>query len=122
MTLYDTLAGLWRTAVPLIVGTLAGWLAHAGIGIDSAELTAWLSSAFAAAYYALFHALEVHVSPRWGWLLGLARPPRYPDKNGAITLTAARNSLGLTQPPAGLVPPAATKDAPHPDVPGTPGP
>lgn len=83
MTLYDTLASLWRTLVPLLVGALAAALAHAGIGVDSAAATAWLGTAFSAAYYALFRLLEAHVSPKWGWLLGLARPPAYTAKGGA---------------------------------------
>lgn len=77
MTPYDLLASLWRTVVPLIVGTVAAWLAHAGIGVDSAAATAWLTAAFTGAYYTLFRLLEAHVSPAWGWLLGLARPPQY---------------------------------------------
>jgi hypothetical protein len=104
MPLYDTLASLWRTVVPLIVGTVAAWLAHAGIGVDSATATAWLTGAFAGAYYALFRVLEAHVSPRWGWLLGLARPPHYPDVDGAITLHATSVPPGdmaaTTLPPA----------------------
>lgn len=79
MTVYDTLASLWRTAVPIVVGTVVALLAHAGIGVDSAAATAWLTAAFSAAYYAVFRLLEAHVSPAWGWLLGLARPPAYPS-------------------------------------------
>lgn len=93
MTVYDTLASLWRTVVPLIVGTLVAALAHAGIGIDSAAATAWLTGAFAAGYYALFRLLEAHVSPRFGWLLGLARPPQYPS-------TAAYTRAATVLPPA----------------------
>ena len=77
MTVYDTLASLWRTIVPVVVGTLVAWLAHAGIGVDSAAATAWLGGAFSSAYYSAFRLLEAHVSSRWGWLLGLARPPQY---------------------------------------------
>jgi hypothetical protein len=77
MTVYDTLTSLWRTVVPLIVGTLVAWLAHAGLNVDSAAATAWLTGAFSAAYYTVFRLLEAHVSPAWGWLLGLARPPQY---------------------------------------------
>jgi hypothetical protein len=87
MTVYDTLASLWRTIVPLLVGTVAAWLAHAGIGVDSAAAVAWLTAAFSAAYYALFRVLEAHASPRFGWLLGLARPPQYPS-TAAYTRTA----------------------------------
>ncbi|CAG6392788.1 hypothetical protein NMG29_06705 [Streptomyces cocklensis] len=79
MTVYDTLASLWRTFVPVLVGTVAAALAHAGIGVDTAAATVWLGSAFSAAYYALFRVLEAHVSARFGWLLGLARPPQYPS-------------------------------------------
>jgi hypothetical protein len=87
MTVYDTLASLWRTVVPLLVGTVAAWLAHAGIGVDSAAAVAWLTAAFSSAYYALFRVLEAHVSARFGWLLGLARPPQYPN-TPAYTRTA----------------------------------
>lgn len=86
MPLYDTLASLWRTVVPVIVGTLAAWLAHAGIGVDSAAATAWLTAAFSGAYYAVFRVLEAHVSPAWGWLLGLARPPQYPAAKSTVTV------------------------------------
>ena len=89
MTFFDTLASLWRTVVPIIVGTLAAWLAHAGIGVDSAAATAWLTAAFSSAYYALFRLLEAHVSVRFGWLLGLARPPAYPDAGGGIAVKAS---------------------------------
>lgn len=78
MTLYDYLASLWRTVVPLLVGVLGTWLAHAGIGIDSTLVASWLGGAFASVYYAAFRLAEAHVSPAWGWLLGLARPPKYP--------------------------------------------
>lgn len=95
MTLYDTLASLWRTVVPLIAGTLVAALSHAGIGVDSAVAVAWLTGAFSAAYYALFRVLEAHVSAKWGWLLGLARPPHYPDADGAIAIKGTQ-----TAPPA----------------------
>lgn len=90
MTLYDYLASLWRTVVPLIVAVLGTWLAHAGIGIDSTLVSAWLGGAFASAYYALFRFAEAHLGRGWGWLLGLARPPQYPDAAGAITLAGTR--------------------------------
>lgn len=95
MSLYDTLASLWRTVVPIIVGTLVAWLAHAGIGVDSASATAWLTAAFSSAYYAAFRLLEAHVSAKWGWLLGLARPPQYPNAP-AYTRTAKLPPSGST--------------------------
>ncbi|WP_433893027.1 hypothetical protein [Streptomyces sp. CA-111067] len=86
MTIYDTLASLWRTAVPIIVGTLVTVLAHAGLNVDSAAAIAWLTAAFSGAYYTLFRLLEAHVSPAWGWLLGLARPPAYPAPAASPTV------------------------------------
>jgi hypothetical protein len=77
MTIYDTLASLWRTVVPVLVGTLVAWLAHAGLNVDSVAASVWLTGAFSSVYYTLFRLLEAHVSPAWGWLLGLARPPQY---------------------------------------------
>lgn len=100
MTVYATLASLWRTVLPVIVGTVAAWLAHAGIGVDSAAATSWLAAAFSSGYYALFRILEAHVSSRWGWLLGLARPPQYPDENGVYTITSVQ--------PAAAAPPSRT--------------
>lgn len=91
MTPYDFLVSLWRTLVLLLVGVLAAWLARIGIGVDSAAATVWLGQAGAAAYYALFRFLEARVSPRWGWLLGLARPPRYPDRDADVAALARRD-------------------------------
>lgn len=106
MTVYDYLASLWRTVVPLIVGTLVTWLAHAGLNVDSAMATAWLTAAFSSGYYALFRLLEAHVSPMWGWLLGLARPPHYADAHGAITITGTSTGPGAL-PVAPGTPPSA---------------
>lgn len=77
MPLYDYLASLWRTVVPLIVGTLVAWLAHAGLHVDSAAATAWLSTAFSGVYYAVFRLAEQHLGKGFGWFLGLAKPPAY---------------------------------------------
>jgi hypothetical protein len=102
MTMYDYLASLWRTVVPLIVGTLVAWLAHAGIGVDSAAATAWLGTAFSAVYYAAFRLAEAHLGGAWGWFLGLARPPHYADAHGAITITGTSTGPGAlpVAPPA----------------------
>jgi hypothetical protein len=98
VTLYAYLASLWRTVVPLLVGTVAAWLAHAGLHVDSAMATAWLTAAFGSVYYAAFRLAELHLGKGWGWFLGLARPPAYPDANGAVPLTA------VSTPPSPLPP------------------
>ncbi|HEX5565416.1 MAG TPA: hypothetical protein VFY14_00475 [Streptomyces sp.] len=90
MTVYDFLASLWRTFVPYVVGFVGVQLARLGITLDDASLTAALVGGFGAGYYALFRALEQKAGRGWGWFLGLARPPRYPDRDGGITLTGPR--------------------------------
>ena len=67
-----------RTFTPVAVGGILGWLASAGIEADP-ELESALGAAFTAAgtaiYYVIARVLEVHVSPKFGWLLGLAKSP-----------------------------------------------
>lgn len=77
MSVYDWAAGLWRTVVPVIAGTLVTWLAHIYVTIDTTKMSAFLITAFTALYYGLFRWLELRASKQWGWLLGLARPAHY---------------------------------------------
>ena len=67
-----------RTIIPVAVGGILGWFASAGIEADP-ELESALVAAFTAAgtaiYYVIARVLEVHVSPKFGWLLGLAKSP-----------------------------------------------
>lgn len=93
MTLYDWLASLWRTLVPYFVGFAAVQLARLGITMNDATLTAALTAGFGTVYYALFRLLEQRAGKAWGWFLGLARPPHYPDKSGGITITAPSGSV-----------------------------
>lgn len=78
MTVYDWLASLWRTLVPYVVGFAGVQLARLGIDLDDASLTAALVGGFGTVYYALFRLAEQHLSPSFGWFLGLGRPPVYP--------------------------------------------
>ncbi|REE61455.1 hypothetical protein BX257_4033 [Streptomyces sp. 3212.3] len=75
--MYDYLLSLVRTVASL----LAGWLiAHAvavGVDIDGTTVVATLTAGFATAYYLVFRWAELHISPRFGWLLGIAAPPKY---------------------------------------------
>ena len=67
-----------RTLVPVAVGGVLGWLASAGIAADpqlEAALAAALTAAGTAAYYVVVRLLEVHVSERFGWLLGSTQSP-----------------------------------------------
>ena len=75
----DFVTSLIRTYVPIIVGTVVGWLAAKGITVDSnavAGLTAFLSGFFSAVYYLVVRVLERRY-PQLGWLLGAAKKPEY---------------------------------------------
>lgn len=79
MTVYDVLVSLWRTAVPVIVGWVVALLARVYIDVDEQTLAQALVGAFTVLYYGLFRLLEAKVSPAFGWFLGLAKPPTYPQ-------------------------------------------
>lgn len=71
-------ASVVRTFVPLIVGAVLSWAATAGIPLDDGfepALIAVLSFVFGAVYHIGIRLLEIYVSPRFGWLLGLAKSP-----------------------------------------------
>lgn len=76
------LSALWasivRTVVPIVVGAVVGWLVSAGIAPDpefEATLTSVLTAGFSTLYYVVVRILEVHVTPKLGWLLGYAKQP-----------------------------------------------
>lgn len=78
----NAIAALWasivRTLVPIIVGSVTAWLV--GIGFPAGEefeglLTAVLTLAFGGLYYTVVRLLETYVTPKFGWLLGLAKAP-----------------------------------------------
>jgi hypothetical protein len=71
-------ASVVRTVVPLLVGVVLTWAAAAGIEVDDkleAALGAVLTALFGTLWYVAARVLEVYVSPRFGWLLGLAKSP-----------------------------------------------
>jgi hypothetical protein len=75
----DLLISFIRTAVPTIVGAVAGFLTAKGITLDPsalAGLTAFLSGLFTAVYYLIARFLESKY-PKLGFLLGVAKPPTY---------------------------------------------
>lgn len=80
--------GIIRTIVPVMVGSLLAWiLIHTGI--DLGPFTEGLSEALVVfltgVWYILFRYLERNKSKWWGWLLGLAAQPIYPDEAEDIT-------------------------------------
>jgi hypothetical protein len=75
MTLMDLAKANVRTIVPFIVGWLITFaLKH---GFDVTGYQAILTVAVGGAYYAIVRLLERYVTPRFGWLLGLAQQPVY---------------------------------------------
>lgn len=75
--LFDSLV---RTYVPIIVGTILGFLVSKGVEVSpdlEVALTATLTSVFSVIWYTGARLLEVYVAPKFGWLLGKASEPTY---------------------------------------------
>lgn len=71
-------ASIVRTAVPIVVGAVLGWLTAANVALDpefEGTLTVVITSAFTLGYYVVVRLFERFVSPKLGWLLGLAKQP-----------------------------------------------
>jgi hypothetical protein len=78
----DAASALWasivRTLVPIVVGSVVGALVSLGINLDpefEVALTTLLTAAFSLIYYVAVRLLETFVTPKLGWLLGLAKAP-----------------------------------------------
>ncbi|QJU54318.1 hypothetical protein SCB71_14325 [Herbiconiux sp. KACC 21604] len=76
------LTALWasivRTLVPIIVGAVVAFLVGRGITLDpefEPLLGSALTLAFSGLYYVAVRILETYVTPKLGWLLGLAKSP-----------------------------------------------
>lgn len=83
--LFDSLV---RTLTPLIVGSVVGWFVTAGITLDpefEGALTLVVSGLLASLYYIGVRLLEQYVTPRFGWLLGVARQPVYAPDPSTVT-------------------------------------
>ncbi|RGD59403.1 hypothetical protein DR950_17825 [Kitasatospora xanthocidica] len=75
---------LLRTGVPALVGWLVAAAARYGLDFDATALAGVLVPLVSFVYYAVFRAAEHYLSPRWGWLLGYAKPPAYPAGKAAL--------------------------------------
>lgn len=82
--LNQQVTSLIRTFVPVLVGQIMGWAAVAGIldqnGQISGILISLLTMGFTALYYIVVRWFETYVSPKFGWLLGMAKQPDYGGK------------------------------------------
>ena len=81
--LFDSIV---RTYVPWIVGAVIGWMVSLGVPLDpevEPQLTALLMLAASMLYYVLARVFELYISPKLGWLLGLAKQPTYDEDKSA---------------------------------------
>jgi hypothetical protein len=79
MQLNNTVTGLIRTWVPIVVGGAFAWLATQGLALDGetqAGAIVALTGLTQAVYYTLVRLLEEQW-PAVGWLLGKASTPAY---------------------------------------------
>lgn len=98
-----------RTIVPILVANVVALLTGFGLALDpefQGSLTAVLTGALAALYYIVVRVLEVYVTPKFGWLLGLARTPVYVKSEEPIANT---DIVVIQQPADGSAPATATK-------------
>lgn len=71
---------LVRTYVPWLAGVLIGWLVSLGVPLDpevEVQVTLALIGAASFLYYFLARIFELYISPKLGWMLGLAKQPDY---------------------------------------------
>jgi hypothetical protein len=76
----DLFDSVVRTMTPIIVGAVLGWVTTLGIDPDpgfAPALTLVVGGAFAVLWHIGVRLLETYVSPRFGWLIGLAKQPVY---------------------------------------------
>lgn len=72
-----------RTVTPIIVGAVIAWAVSLGVTLDAefeAALIVVVVGAFQGVYYIAVRLFETYVSPKFGWLLGLAKPPEYTER------------------------------------------
>jgi hypothetical protein len=76
------LASIVRTVVPLIIGWVLALPVAAWLGLTEEQATSAATAVVTAVYYVAVRLAEQHLSPRFGWLLGLAKPPTYDTPEG----------------------------------------
>lgn len=74
--LYQWIVSIVRTIVPAAAGWIAVQAARLGVSVDDATVASALTAVVGVAYYAIARYFEERW-PRWGWLLGAPRRPRY---------------------------------------------
>jgi len=98
------LASVIRTVVPVVVGLLVAGGTRVGLHLTGDTFTAPITAGVTAVYYAGARWLEVHVGPKWGWLLGKAGAPKYPAQAVAVIAPYVESEGALAHPPVGSPP------------------
>lgn len=75
----DIGAGLIRTITPYATAYIVTWLAKKGMVANAEEVNAQFSLVAGSVWYAAVRALE-QKWPKAGWLLGVAKQPKYDPK------------------------------------------
>jgi len=84
-----------RTLTPIIVGAVVGCAVSNGIELDAQFELALIGVITVAAqgiYSGAVRVLETYVSPKFGWLLGLAKAPEY-DQSKFVPGVSLRDDL-----------------------------
>lgn len=79
MTPSDYGRSVIRTVVPLVLGSLVGWLATRGVRVDVTAVTTIVDATLGGLYYVVVRAIEQRW-PKAGWLLGAPGAPSYASK------------------------------------------
>lgn len=91
------LTSIIRTVTPVIVGSTVSWFTSRGIEVDpelQTNITLVIALVATSIYYLIVRLLETYVTPKFGWLLGVAKAPaaytaESPAKATENELTAA---------------------------------
>jgi len=94
-TVTGLLTSIVRTLVPAIVGVVLGAAAKRGFELDSGAITEFVTLVITVVYYAIVRVLETKIGPAWGWLLGVAKVPGYPQ---VVNTTAVEIPAGGAPP------------------------
>lgn len=104
MTFTDLAKSYVRTVIPVLVGLVVSLALRAGIDLHG--YTPEITGAVTAVYYMAARAAEHYLSPRYGWLLGVAAAPKYPAKKQGAPSRARYKPPPSPQPATSLVSPS----------------
>jgi len=71
---------LVRTLTPMVVGWIVTMLTGIGLAVDEefrGSIEGLVTVAFGVVWYVAIRLLETYVTPKFGWLLGIAKAPDY---------------------------------------------